>query len=73
MIAELFVNPLILPFNMTLLLLPPLCALVAIVYKTIRVEDLRDLPKQTIVLIAYMLAGLVALAAGLWAIHEFMP
>ncbi|MDP6047491.1 MAG: hypothetical protein QGG25_17910 [Phycisphaerae bacterium] len=73
MIAELFVHPLIVPFHMTLLLLPPLCVLVAIVYKTVRVHDLRMMPKQAGILIIYMLAGLTALGAGLWAIHEFMP
>ena len=73
MIAELFVHPLIIPFHMTLMLLPPLCALVAIVYKTIRVKDLRALPKEAGVLIVYMLAGLLALGVALWAIHEFMP
>ena len=73
MIAELFVNPLILPFNNTLWLLLPLCASVAIVYKAIRVDSLRRLPLQAGVLIVYMLGGLFALGASLWAIHEFWP
>ena len=73
MIAELFVNPLILPFNSTLWLLLPLCASVAIVYKAIRVDSLRRLPLQAGILIVYMLGGLFTLGAGLWAIHEFWP
>jgi hypothetical protein len=73
MIAELFVNPLILPFSTTLWLLLPLCASVAIVYKAIRVDSLRRLPLQAGVLIVYMLGGLFALGASLWAIHEFWP
>jgi hypothetical protein len=73
MIAELFVNPLILPFNSTLWLLLPLCASVAIVYKAIRVDSLRRLPLQAGVLIVYMLGGLFTLGASLWAIHEFWP
>ena len=73
MIAQLFVNPQVIPFDMTLVLLFPLCAAVAIVYKTIRVSSLSRLPKQAGVLIIYMLGGLFALGASLWAIHEFMP
>jgi hypothetical protein len=73
MLGELFVHPQIIPFHMTWWLLLPLCAGVAIVYKTIRVHTLRQLPKQATVLIFYMLGGLFALAVGLWAIHEFMP
>ncbi len=73
MIAELFVHPCVIPYHMTLLLLPPLCILVAIVYKTVRVRELRMLPKQAGILILYMLGGLFALGLGLWAIQEFMP
>ena len=73
MIAQLFVHPLILPFGTTLWLLLPLCASVAIVYKTIRVSTLRRLPLQAGILIVYMLGGLFALGVGLWAVHEFWP
>ncbi|MDP6635199.1 MAG: hypothetical protein QGG42_09895 [Phycisphaerae bacterium] len=73
MIAELFVNPQIIPFSMTLWLLLPLCASVAIVYKAIRVKDIRNLPLQAGVLIIFMLGGLCALGACLWAVHEFWP
>ncbi|MCP4375436.1 MAG: hypothetical protein GY794_04590 [bacterium] len=73
MIAQLFVNPQTIPFDMILWLLLPLCAAVAIIYKTIRISDLRQLPKQAGILIIFMLAGLVALGAGLWVIHEYWP
>jgi hypothetical protein len=73
MIAQLFVHPQTIPFSMTLWLLLPLCASVAIVYKTIRVDSIRRLPIEASVLIIYMLGGLFALGAGLWAITEFMP
>ena len=43
----------------------PLCAVVALVYKTIRVEHLRQLPGQILALWAYMAAGLAVLAAAL--------
>jgi hypothetical protein len=73
MIAQLFVHPQAIPFDMILWLLLPLCASVAIVYKTIRVDNLRQLPRQAGILIIFMLAGLVALGAGLWIIHEYWP
>lgn len=52
------------------LLLLPLLATVAVVYKTIRVRDLRSLPLQILVLWAYMAAGLVGLAAALYVLSE---
>ena len=73
MIAEFFVHPYVLPFNMILWLLLPLCASVAIIYKTIRVQSLRQLPRQAGTLIILMLGGLLALGASLWAIHEYWP
>ena len=73
MIAQLFVHPQILPFDMILWLVIPLCASVAIVYKTIRVHNLRQLPVQAGSLIILMLGGLFALGAGLWIIHEYWP
>ena len=73
MLADLFVHPVVIPFNTTLLLLFPLCAAVAIVYKTVRVDTLRRLPLQATVLIVYMLGGLCALGASLWALHTYWP
>jgi len=73
MMAQLFVHPQILPFDMILWLVLPLCASVAVIYKTIRVHDLRQLPVQAGILIILMLAGLFTLGVGLWAIHEYWP
>ncbi len=73
MIGQLFVHPQILPFDMIPWLLLPLCVSVAVVYKTIRVRDLRRLPVQAGILIVFMLGGLLTLGAGLWAIHEYWP
>ncbi len=66
----LFYNPAPLDSNgWTLWLLLPLCMSVAIVYKTIRVEDVRRLPVAIVLLMGYILAGLVALSAALWVIQ----
>ena len=69
----LFYNPMNLTFHGLLYLLVPLCLSVAVVYKTIRVKHLRRLPVAIAGLIGYMLVGLLALGAGLWAIQRYWP
>ena len=69
----LFYNPMTLGFHSELWLVLPLCAAVGLVYKTIRVHDLRHLPRDVLVLMVYMVAGLVFLAMALWGIHEYWP
>ena len=53
------------------MLLLPLCASVVIVYKTIRVEALTHLAREIVFVMAYMIAGLIALSVILWLIHEY--
>jgi len=70
----LFKHPMLLDASgWSLLLLGPLCLSVAITYKTIRVNSLRRLPLEVLSLMGYMIAGLAALGAGLWAIQAFWP
>ena len=69
----LFRNPMALPFDSLLWFLGPLCVAVAIVYKTVRTQNLRRLPLEILVLMGYMVVGLVALGAGLWLIQEYWP
>ncbi len=71
--AAVFYNPTVLSSDSLLWLLVPICASVAIVYKTLRTANLRRLPLQIAWLMTYMLVGLAALGAGLWAIHEYWP
>ncbi len=68
-IATLFRNPMLVSTDALLWLLIPLCASVAIIYKTIRTENIRRLPLEILVLFVFMIAGLVALGAGLWAVQ----
>jgi hypothetical protein len=56
-----------------LALLLPLLLSVAVIYKTVRLDDLRRLPMQVLMLMLYMIGGLGALAVGLWALHTFWP
>ena len=70
----LLVNPIVLNADgWTLWLVLPLCASVAITYKTVRTKNLRRLPLEILGLIAYMIVGLIGLAAALWTIHTFWP
>jgi len=70
----LFYNPMSLSAgNGTLWLVLPLCASVAIAYKTIRTTNLKRLPLEILALIGYMTAGLIALGLALWMIHSLFP
>ena len=69
----LFHNPITLSFDGELWLLLPLLAGVAIVYKAIRVKYLRDLPREILILMGYMVGGLAVLCVGLWLVHEYWP
>ena len=73
MIAALFYNPVTVSFHSELLLLLPLCAAVGLIYKTIRVERLSQLPREYVKLLAYMAFGLVALCLLLWVTHTYWP
>ena len=68
-----FYHPIRLSFDCELWLLVLLCAAVGAVYKAIRVTDLRQLPREILLLLVYMLVGLTTLAAGLWAVQEYWP
>ncbi len=72
-LATLFVHPLIIPWSLHLWLVLPLCAAVAVVYKTLRVQRIKSLPREVVVLWVYMLGGLSALAIALWLIADYWP
>ncbi len=55
-----------------LLLLPPLAIAVALVYKTIKVENLADLPRQAAFLAAQIVAFMILAAAALWLLTELV-
>ncbi len=69
MIAVLFYNSCQIPTSAVLWFVIPLCFAVTIVYKTIRIENLRKLPIQSVLLMGYLLGCLLALGAGLWLIQ----
>ena len=53
-----------------LLLMPPLALAIALVYKTIKIDDLEQLPRQALVLTAQILIFMTVAAGVLWAITE---
>jgi hypothetical protein len=68
---SLFVNPVQMGQD-SLWLVLPLCAVVAVVYKTVRIRNLRRLPMQILGLWGYMIGGLVALGVAFWLLLEYV-
>jgi hypothetical protein len=52
-------------------LLIPLCLGVSIVYKAIRVEPLRDVPRQALIITLWILGGMAAAAVALAVVVRF--
>ncbi|MFP4054563.1 MAG: hypothetical protein ACLFV7_11950 [Phycisphaerae bacterium] len=73
LLATLFVHPLDLSSEAVLWLVLPLTLSVAVVYKAVRIKDVRQLPRQVAVLFVQMVAGLVALGLVLWAVSTYWP
>ncbi len=69
----LFYRPMELHSGLLLWLLLPLLVGVAVVYKTVRTQEIRRLPLETLALVAYMLGGLTALGAALWLVQQYWP
>jgi len=55
-----------------LLLMLPLCLSVAIVYKTIRLPHVEDVPVAALRLWITVLGGMCAVGVGLWLLFELM-
>lgn len=66
-----FTNPVLIGSNY-LWLLVPLCMVLALVYKTIRVQYLRHLPLAVLGLWVYILLGLSALGAAFYLLLEYV-
>ena len=66
-----FVTPMLMgPDSLWLVL--PLCGAAAVVYKTVRVDNLRRLPLQILRLLAEIVVGLAALAAAFHLLLEYV-
>lgn len=67
----LFYNPMTVKYDNLLWLLLPLCASLAIVYKTVRTNNLRRLPWEILILFGYLILGMAGLGAGLWLLTGY--
>jgi hypothetical protein len=73
LLATLFVHPMELSSDGVLWLVLPLTLTVAVVYKAVRIKNVRHLPRQVALLFVQMIAGLVALGLVLWAVSTYWP
>lgn len=68
-VGWLFIHPLELPAGARLWMLLPLVACVATVYRATRVRRASEMPKATVLTFVNVLAGMVLIAAGFYAVH----
>ncbi len=69
--GDLFMKPLPV-WDYWYLLLLPLCAAVAIVYKSMKAEELKDLPKRIAINFAWIVFGMVCAAAVLGVVVRWL-
>jgi hypothetical protein len=55
-----------------ILLILPLCVSIAIVYKTLRCEHLRDIPAAAAILWGTIVVGMYAVGVGLWVLFSLL-
>ena len=55
-----------------LALMLPLCLSVAVVYKTTRLESMRDVPVAALILWVTIVLSMCAVGLGLWALFSIM-
>ena len=53
-------------------LLVPLALAISIVYKTIKIDDTSQLPRQIIIMMAQIIGFMYVVAAALWLVLEIM-
>lgn len=58
--------------GLRLVMMLPLCLSIAIVYKTTRCEDLRELPMAVGGLLVSIVLGMAAVGIGLWLLFQIM-
>ncbi len=71
-VAGLFTTAIELTGKQRFLLMLPLCLSIAIVYKTVRIENLKELPSASLALWGTIVAGMCAVGVGLWLLFEIM-
>jgi hypothetical protein len=54
------------------LLMLPLCLSVAVIYKSTRMENMREVPTSAAILWVTIVLGMAAVGVGLWAVFSVM-
>jgi hypothetical protein len=67
-----FVHPLVLTRTQQLFMLLPLCLSISIVYKAIKVDDVRQLPAASLVSWGTIVIGMYSIGIGLLLLYEWM-
>lgn len=71
-LAGLFTSAMELSAGRRVFLILPLCLSIAVVYKTLRLPDLRRLPVASIVLWITIVISMYAVGVGLWIVFSLM-
>ncbi len=71
-LASIFVTPIFMTGPQHALLLLPLCLSIAVVYKTTRCAEVREIPVASLVLWVTIVLGMYAVGVGLWALSLLM-
>ncbi|HNQ22919.1 MAG TPA: hypothetical protein PKK06_07485 [Phycisphaerae bacterium] len=69
MLATMFKDALYLASPQRLLLILPLCLAVAVVYKTTRCADVKQVPMAALILWVTIVIGMYAVGVGLWLMY----
>lgn len=70
MLATLFINPMMFSRHTGLLLLLPLCLAISVVYKTIKIEDLRKVPAAVVASWLTVIFGMFALCLAVYLLYN---
>ena len=71
-LVALFTTAIKLTGSQRFLLMLPLCLSIAVVYKTIRLEDVRAIPVASLILCVTIVLAMCAVGVGLWAVFSIM-
>lgn len=72
LLATFFIDAIPLSGGLKALMCLPLCAAIAVVYKTTRVNHLKDLPKEAANLWITIIVGMYAIGIGIWGIYRIL-
>ncbi|RME41613.1 MAG: hypothetical protein D6788_00820 [Planctomycetota bacterium] len=72
LLASLFITGVPMTGGQRLAMMVPLCLSVAVVYKTTRCENLREVPVAALVLCVTILFGMYAVGLGLFLLFKIM-